>query len=175
MTPSAVEITLSDEHVQLAESAARDIVCRARMQRYQGRFEPAHLVDDAAALDADRLLRHRLAYGAELAASEVLGVPWRGARPETRRDGDLIDGTEVRSSKMHDSPLQIYPDDVASRPFVLVITHHDVTTFTVCGWTRGWRARLVGRLWKWPERYCWQVAQAQLWDISTLSSSERAA
>lgn len=110
-------------------------------------------------------------FGAEVAAAVALGVPWRRPDPRTRHDGDLIDGTEVRSTRYATGKLLIRPEDYEERAFVLVTGM--VPHFVIRGWKRCCESRRDE--WWWPsapERPCWAVPQEELRDIRTLHAEQ---
>ena len=119
--------------VRLDWSQRRDAIDAAKAKAAHVAAIGARSLFDA---DNDQLTRNVLAYEAEIAASVVTGIPWRGFQPITQcHDGDLDGRTEVRHSRRAWSPLVIRPRDKQGRAYILVTGADGL--YDVRGWAYG--------------------------------------
>ena len=125
--------------------------------------------------DNDPFARNVLAYEAEIAASVVTGIPWRGFQPITQcHDGDLAGRTEVRHRRRARDPLLIRPEDRNGRAYILVTGTNGL--YAVRGWAYGRDVFDLGEWWAdAPYRPCWRIRQMFLRPISELPRERQTA
>jgi hypothetical protein len=152
--PAPIRITATEPQRRLGWQAAREVRDWAAATGARSYFAPRNqLVEDACG------------FAAEIVVAEVLGVPWRYPDPYTRHDGDLVDGTEVRSTRYPRGALLLRPEDDPERAYVLVTGRPP--KFVVRGWILGRDGMRCERWWpRAPQRPCWRVPQEHLCDVA---------